>query len=113
MAKNDFTPIVFKILAKLYINLKEDKKNDASIFDKEKYGISFKYMDMVIFHLIYHDYVDGIQINDYGDHKRPAVFVFDDVEIRPKGIHHLEDIVISEKKEKLFPYDINEYEVFH
>ena len=37
MAKNDFFPIVYTILSKLYDNLKECRKNDIKIFDNNYY----------------------------------------------------------------------------
>ena len=112
MAKNDFTPIVFNTLAILYNNLKKDKKNDESIFDRNRYGISSRYMDIIINYLISDGYVFGIKslgqkISD--DNYRIDAFEFSNAEITPKGIIHLEDILISDKKEELYPYDISDY----
>lgn len=115
MAKNDFFPIVYRILAVLYKNLKEDKKNDKSIFDRNKYGISSRYMNIIIKYLISYGYVSGIksighEVSD--DNYRIDVFELDNMEITPKGIMQLEYILLSDKKEELYPYDISEYD-FH
>lgn len=105
MAKNDFFPIVYRILAALYKNLKEDKKNDGEIFEKELYDVNQHFLDYIIKYLIDEKFIVGSSYKYYdnGIH----FFALKNSIITPKGIEYLEENSLMQKT-KMFLKDIKE-----
>ena len=103
MAQNDFFPIVYRILAALYKNLKEGNKNDKGLFDTTLYGCQQTFLDYILQFLIDEKYVDKVKYTFY-DNK----ISFSDLSvmrITPKGIEYLQDNSMMAKT-KLFFKDI-------
>lgn len=103
MAQNDFFPIVYRILAALYKNLKEDIKNDNGLFDTTLYGCKKSFLDYILKYLIDEKYVDSVKYTFY-DNK----INFSDLtvmRITPKGIEYLQDNSMMNKA-KMFLQDI-------
>lgn len=103
MAQNDFFPIVYRILAALYKNLKEESKNDKGLFDTTLYGCRQAFLYYILKFLIDEKYVDKVSYKYYDNEVH-----FSDLsimQITPKGIEYLQDNSMMEKA-KLFLKDI-------
>ena len=99
MAQNDFFPVVYKILAELYNNLKEDQTNDIRMFDNESYDIKQSFFEYIINYLIDEKYIANVKKNKYD---RGCKYIgLKEAQITPKGIEYLQDNSIMAKT-KLF-----------
>ncbi len=103
MAKDDFFPIVYRILATLYNNLKEDKENSKGLFDYECYDVKEKFFDYIIKYLIDEKYIINVKKNNYDIGNK--YLGLENAQITPKGIEYLQDNSIMAKT-KLFLKDI-------
>lgn len=103
MAQNDFFPIVYRILAALYKNLKEENKNDKGLFDTTLYGCRKTFLNYILKFLIDEKYVDNVSYTYYDNEIN-----FSDLsimQITPKGIEYLQDNSMMNKA-KIFLHDI-------
>lgn len=105
MAKNDFFPIVYRILAALYKNLKEDRKNDKAIFEKELYDVPQNFMNYIIKHLIDEKFIENVNYKYYNNNIN--FFGINEAIITPKGIEYLQENTMMNKA-KIFLKDIKE-----
>ena len=103
MAQNDFFPIVYRILAALYKNLKEEKKNDKGLFDTTLYSCKQGFLDYIIKFLIDEKYIANVKYQYYDN--KIHFSDFSDMQITPKGIEYLQDNSMMEKT-KMFLKDI-------
>ena len=99
MAKNDFFPIVYAILSKLYDNLKECKKNDVKIFDNDYYEIKKGFFNYILKYLIDDKLVSGCSYKYYDNEIK---FIgLDNTITTPKGIEYLQDNSMMSKVKML------------
>ena len=103
MAQNDFFPIVYRILAALYKNLKEDNKNDKGLFDTTLYGCKEPFLNYILQFLIDEGYVDKVKYTFYDNKINFSDLT--EMRITHKGIEYLQYNSIMEKT-KLFFKDI-------
>ncbi len=90
MAKDDYYVIVYKILAYLYIQLKngEDIEADMLTHDGKLFKINKKYWIYIIEHMLDDGYIEGLVIKKtFG--RDIIILGWDDLKITPKGIDYL------------------------
>lgn len=112
MSKDDYYVIVYKILAYLYVQLKNGDDIDSKIisFDGKLFNIPEKYWTYIIVHLCHDGYIENVTI------KKPwgnvsVIENIDDVQITPKGIDYLLNNSLLEKA-KEFLKDIKDITPF-
>ena len=83
MAKDDYYVVVYKILAYLYVQLKNGDVIDSKIisFDGKLFNIPERYWTYIIVHLYQDGYIENIE----------------DMQITPKGIDYLLNNSLLEK----------------
>ncbi len=112
MAKNDYYVIVYKILAYLYMQLKNgaDIEADMITHDGKLFKINQKYWLYIIDHMLNDGFIDGLVIKKtFGN--EIIILGWDDLTITPKGIDYLCNNSALEKA-KEFLKDIKEITPF-
>ncbi|MBR4313710.1 MAG: hypothetical protein IKP66_02230 [Lachnospiraceae bacterium] len=103
MAQNDFFPIVYRILAALYKNLKEDKENDLGIFECELYEVKQSFLDYILEYLVDEKFIRNVKKSHYDNDKK--FLNLKNAQITPKGIEYLQDNSLMSKT-KMFLKEI-------
>ena len=112
MSKDDYYVIVYKILAYLYIQLKNGNNIDSNVIkhDGVLFNIPEKYWTYIIVHLYQDGYIENVTINKpWGNVS--VIENIDDIQITPKGIDYLLNNYLLEKA-KEFLKDIKEITPF-
>lgn len=98
MAKDDYYVVVYKILAYLYVQLKNGDVIDSKIisFDGKLFNIPERYWTYIIVHLYQDGYIENVMI------KKPwgnvsVIENIEDMQITPKGIDYLLNNSLLEK----------------
>ena len=112
MSKDDYYVIVYKILAYLYVQLKNGDDIDIQVIkhDGLLFKISEKYWTYIIVHLYQDGYIENVTINKpWGNVS--VIENIDDIQITQKGIDYLLNNSLLEKA-KEFLKDIKEITPF-
>lgn len=111
MAKDDYHVIIYKILAYLYQQLKNDNEIDTDylVAHGKLFRINDKYYLYIMKNIIDSGLVDGVEVVE--DMSGIYVDKLDQIEITPKGIEYLLDNRFIEKA-KQFLKDIKEVTPF-
>ena len=112
MSKDDYYVIVYKILAYLYIQLKNGDDVDSKIisFNGRLFNIPERYWTYIIVHLYQDAYIENITIKkSWGN--VIVIENIDDIQITPKGIDYLLNNSLLEKA-KEFLKEIKEITPF-
>ena len=100
MAQNDFFPIVYRILAALYKNLKEDKENQKDLFNHELYDVKKKFFDYILKYIVDEEFVDTTYYKPYDN--KIEFFNLSNMQITPKGIEYLNENSVMNKTKNFF-----------
>lgn len=90
MAKDDYHVIAYRILAYLYICLKEGEKPDINHIQYEEMGINQRYWEYIMRHLYEDGYMEGVSLFNVVGKDSTGVKVTKQVMITPKGIEFLQ-----------------------
>ena len=100
MAQNDFFPIVYRILAALYKNLKEDKENQKDLFNHELYDVKKKFFDYILKYIVDEEFVDTTYYKPQDN--KIEFFDLSNMQITPKGIEYLNENSVMNKTKNFF-----------
>ena len=102
MAKNDYFPVVFRILAYLYACLKAGEAPDIEYLkpDSEALLIYPAYWEYIMRHLLEDGYLEGVKLIPVAGRELPAVKLTPAVMITPKGIEFLQENSMMNKAKK-------------
>ena len=112
MSKDDYYVIVYKILAYLYVQLKDGDDVDSKIisYNGSLFNIPEKYWTYIIAHLCQDGYIENVTIKKPWENVS-VIENIDDIQITPKGIDYLLNNSLLEKA-KEFLKDIKEITPF-
>lgn len=110
MAKDDYFVIVYKILAYLYVQLKNGEEIDLEMIAPQGnlFKINEKYYSYIITHLLKEDLIEGPTIKTWGGGE---VVDMRECRITPKGIAYLFENSLAEKA-KRFLKDVKDITPF-
>lgn len=93
MAKDDYYVLAYRILAYLYLCLKEGEIPDQNYIgpDSETLNISRNYWEYIMAHLYQDGYLEGIALVPTVGKVNPGIKILRSVMITPKGIEFLQD----------------------
>ena len=100
MKKDDYFVIVYKILAYLYVQLKNGEEIDLQMIDPQGYlfRIDKKYYSYIIAHLLQEELIEGPVV--VGSWDGVEVVEMRECRITPKGIAYLFENSLVEKAER-------------
>lgn len=104
MARDDYFIIAYRILAYLYVCLKEGVPPDISYIsaDSQAIGINESYWEYIIRHLYEDGYIEGASLIAIAGRSTPGIKLNPDFMITPKGIDFLQNnSTMSKAKEFL------------
>ena len=92
MARDDYYVLAYRILAYLYICLKDGSSPDIGYIshDSEVLNINLNYWEYIIRHLYADGYIEGVSLRNVVGRKNPAI-KFNDLAITPLGIEYLQN----------------------
>ena len=98
MAKDDYYVIVYKILAYLYCQLKQDQEVDEQMlaYDGKLFKINRGYWLYIFEHMIKQGYIEGLYIEKAWGREQ-IILGWDSCRITPDGIAYLIDNSLLEK----------------
>lgn len=93
MARDDYFVIVYRILAYLYVCLKEGKEPDIAYIssDSPALKINQNYWEYIFRHLLADGYLEGVALVPVVGRTVPEIKVGSNVTITPKGIEFLQN----------------------
>lgn len=109
MAKNDYHVLVYRILAYLYICLKDGTEPDLTYIshDSEAININQNYWEYIMRHLYKDGYIEGVSLGNVVGRKTPMI-KFNDLAITPLGIEYLQENSAMARAKK-FLKELKEY----
>ncbi len=98
MAKDDYFPLLYKLLSYLYKCLKEGRSPDYDLLAPEtrNFPIGDEYFSYLLGHALKDGYIEGIAL-ERGVGRRPVPRVTSGLRITPQGIAYLEENSIMRK----------------
>ena len=110
MAKDDYFVIVYKILAYLYVQLKNGEDIDLDMIkaDGNLFKINDRYYAYIVSNLVNDGYITGPQFKTWGGE---TIIDIRECQITPKGIEYIFENSLFEKAKK-FLKDVKEITPF-
>lgn len=93
MANDDYFVIAYRILAYLYVCLKNGENANLDYLhpDTKEFPVGNAYWDYILRHLYKDDYIDGIMLIKIAGQDEEGVKMTNGITITPKGIEYLQN----------------------